>query len=74
MANCRRPGKAAKNIGFGKRIGDKAELALRMEMVAVESGDAGGFLPAVLQSVKAECCDGRRVIGADNAENATLLV
>ena len=36
--------------------------------------DAGGLLAAVLQRVQAEGDEGRRVLDADDAEDAALLV
>ncbi len=41
---------------------------------AVEAGDAGGFLAAMLQRVEAERDEARGVVGAPDAENAALLV
>ena len=50
-----------------------AHRAVRMEMLAVEAGDAGGFLAAVLQRVEAERDEARRIVGAPDAENAALF-
>ena len=42
--------------------------------VAVEAGDAGGFLPAMLQRVQAERGDGGGVGDVPDAEDAAFLV
>ena len=42
-------------------------------MVAVEAGDAGGFLAAVLERVEAERDEARRALGAPDSEDAALL-
>jgi hypothetical protein len=44
-----------------------------MKIMPVPAGDAGGFLTAMLQRVKAERDDGRRRFPIGNAENATFL-
>jgi hypothetical protein len=50
-----------------------AHRAVRMEMLAVEAGDAGGFLAAVLKRVKTQSDKAGRIVGAPNAEDAALL-
>ena len=42
-------------------------------MRAVEAGDAGRFLAAMLQRVEAERDEARGVVGAPDAENAAFL-
>ena len=53
--------------------GDVAHRPVRVEMGAVEAGDAGRFLAAVLQRVEAERDEARRIVGAPDAENAAFL-
>ena len=50
-----------------------AHRPVRVEMRAVEAGDAGGFLAAVLERVEAERDEAGGVVGAPDAENAALL-
>jgi hypothetical protein len=44
-----------------------------MEMLLVEAGDAGRFLAAMLERMKAERDEARRMIGAPDAEHAAFL-
>ncbi len=55
-------------------IADKPHRAMRMEAIAIIGNDTGGFLPAMLQGVKAERGQRRRVLGAIDAENATFVM
>ena len=50
-----------------------AEPAAGEELLPVEAGDADRFLPAVLQRMQAERARRRRLVRADNAENAALF-
>src|SRR4029453_17355734 len=54
--------------------GDMAECPVRVEMLAVEAGDARRFLSAMLQCVQSERNEARGVLGGPDAENAALLV
>ena len=53
--------------------GDVAHRPVRVEMLAVESRNARGFLPAMLQRMKAERDETGRIIGAPDAEHAAFL-
>ena len=53
--------------------GDMAHRAVGVEIVAVEAGDAGRFLAAVLQRVEAERDQRRGALRAGHAEDAALL-
>ncbi|GGB91592.1 hypothetical protein GCM10011494_07470 [Novosphingobium endophyticum] len=50
-----------------------AEAAVRIEFAAVVTGDAHGFLAAVLQRMESGGGDVRRILGSDHAENAALF-
>jgi hypothetical protein len=47
-------------------------VALGVEPLAVEGGDAAGFLPTVLQGVQAEGGDGGGVIDVEHPEHAAF--
>jgi hypothetical protein len=47
-------------------------VALGVEALAIEAGDAAGFLPAVLQGVQAHGREAGRLWGVEDAENAAL--
>ena len=51
-----------------------AHRAVGVEIVAVEAGDAGRFLPAMLERVQAERGQRGGAIGAVDAEDAAFLV
>ena len=55
-------------------VADVAEVAVRVEVLAVVGDDAGRFLPAVLQGVQAEGRQGGGVVVAEDAEDAAFLV
>ncbi len=57
----------------GKAVADEAEAALEMKHVAVEGDDARCFLPTMLEGVKAEGRDRRRIRVAIDAEDAAFL-
>ena len=67
------PGERADDVVAVEIAGDMAHRAVRVEMLAVEAGDAGGFLAAVLERVEAERDEARGVVGAPDAEDAALL-
>src|SRR3546814_8891195 len=51
-----------------------AHRAMGVEMRAVEAGDAGGLLPAMLEGMETERHErGRRIGSARNPENAALF-
>ncbi len=52
---------------------DMAHRPVRMEMLAVETGHAGGFLAPVLQRVQPQGNEACRIAGTPDAENAALL-
>src|SRR3546814_11062893 len=52
---------------------DMAHRAVGMEFLAVEAGDARGFLSAMLQCVEAERDHRSGAVGAMDAEDAALL-
>jgi hypothetical protein len=69
--------RAAQVIDNGLRvemIAYKSESALRMKLLAIEGDDAGGFLPAMLKSVKAECCQCGRIGMVEHAEDTAFFV
>ena len=47
-------GQALDQVGAGEGVADMAHVAFGVEALAVEGGDAAGFLAAVLQGVQAE--------------------
>jgi hypothetical protein len=53
---------------------DMSHRAMRVELVAVPAGDAGGLLAAVLQGMQPERRQRRRLRVAEYAEDAALLV
>jgi hypothetical protein len=56
----------------GEGVADEAHVAFGVEALAVEGGDAAGFLAAMLQGVQAQGGDGRGVADAEHAEHAAL--
>jgi hypothetical protein len=63
----------ADDVVFVEVAGDMTHRAMRMEMPAVEAGDACGFLAAVLERVKAERDEAGGIVGAPDAEHAAFL-
>ena len=55
-------------------VADQADMAFGGELRAVGGDDAGGLLAAVLQRVQAERGQRRRVLVAEDAEDAAFLV
>ena len=73
MADRGAAGELADDVVAVEIAGDMAHRPVRMEMLAVEAGDARGFLAAVLQRVEPERDEARRIVGAPDAEDAALL-
>ena len=68
-------GERANHLVAVEIAGNVPHRAVRMEMRAVEAGDAGGLLPAVLQRMQPERDQrGGAALTAGNTENAALLV
>ena len=62
------------NVFFREYLRDKTHLLMGVNLGAVGGGDAGGFLTAMLECVKAEEGQARRIQAfAVNAENAALF-
>ena len=64
---------AADHVDLVEVVADEAETALGMEVRAVVGDDAGCFLSAMLQSVKAERGQRRGVLVAEDAEHPALF-
>ena len=73
VADRRAPGSCAHHLVAVEIAGDVAHRPVRVEMGAVEAGDAGRFLAAVLQRVQPERDEARGIVGTPNAENAAFL-
>src|SRR5262249_1976964 len=73
VAHCRYAGQALDHLAAGEIVPDEAHPPLGMESLAVERDDAGGFLPAVLESVQAERGGRSRGRVAEYAEDAALF-
>ena len=58
----------------GEDVADQAEVAVGVELLAVEADDAGGLLAAVLQGVQPQRGVRRGVGMAEDAEDAAFLV
>jgi hypothetical protein len=67
-------GEALDDTRVREVIADEAEVALGVELAAVEADDARRFLPAVLQRVEAERGERRGFGVAQNAEHAALFM
>ena len=68
-----RPAQLADDLVAVEIAGDMAHRAVGVELRAVEAGDAGRFLAAMLQRVEAERDKGRGAVGAPDAEHAAFL-
>ena len=68
-----RPPRLADDVVAVEVAGDMAHRPVRMEMLAVEGGDARGFLAAVLERVQPERDEACGIVGTPDAENAALL-
>ena len=66
-------GEALDHLAAGEGVADEAEAAFTMKAAAVVGDDAGGFLAAMLKSVKAERRDGGGVRMSVDAEDAAFL-
>ena len=73
MADRGAPGELADDVVAVEIAGDMAHRAVGMEMLAVEAGDPGRFLAAMLERVEAERDEARGIVGAPDAENAAFL-
>ena len=73
MADGRTAGEAADDLVAVEIPGDMAHRPMRVEMLAVEADDAGGFLSAVLERVEAQRDEARSGVGAPDAEHPALL-
>ena len=73
MADRRGAGQPVDHFAAGEIVADEAEPPLRMEALAVEGDDAGGFLAAMLQRVQAKRGDGGGVGMTEDAEYAAFL-
>jgi hypothetical protein len=67
------PGQSADHFVAVEIAGDMAHRAVRMELIAVETGDARGLLAAMLQRVETECDHRGGGFGTGDAENAAFL-
>ena len=67
-------GQLLDHAGIAEIVADQAHAAMGVEAGAVEAGDPGGFLPAMLQGVQAERGDRGGVGHVPDAEDAAFLV
>ena len=74
MADGGTAGQAGDGARVRKRVADQAKGFVGVEAVAIEGGDAGGFLAAMLERVQAECRDRGGVWHIPDAEDAAFLV
>jgi hypothetical protein len=74
MAHGDGAGEFRERCGVGVVIADEAHAPLGMESPSIEGDDAGCFLAAVLERMKAECRQRRCVGMAKDAENAAFLM
>ena len=73
MADRRAAGQAPHHVVAVEVARDMAHRPVRMEMLAVEGGDAGGFLASMLERVETQRDEARRIVGTPDSENAALL-
>ena len=73
MAASDMPGKTADDLIAVEVSGDMPHRPVGMESFAIPAGNPGGFLAAVLEGVKAQCCHGRGGIRAPHPENTALF-
>jgi len=73
MADGGPAGEPANDVVAVEISGDMAHRPVGVEMLAVEAGDPGRFLAAVLERVEAERDKARGIVGAPDAEHAALL-
>ena len=59
---------------LGEGVADQADMALDMELVAVEGDDPGRLLSAMLQRVQAERGDGGGILTPENAEDSAFVM
>src|SRR6185312_12554174 len=74
MAHCHVAGEAFDHRRIGEVVADQPELALGMELPAVERHDARRLLAAMLQRVQAERGERRGFGVPQNAEHAALFM
>ena len=67
-------GQSLDDPGVAEVVADQAHAAMGVEAGAVEAGDAGGFLAAMLQGVQAQRGERRGVGDVPDAEDAAFLV
>ena len=73
MADRHGAGQAVDHVAAGEGVADEAEAAFGMKALAVVGDDAGGFLAAMLEGVKAERGDGGGVGVAEDAEDPAFF-
>src|SRR6185437_6950150 len=66
-------GETFDHLAAREGVADEAEAAFGVEAMAVEGHDAGGFLAAMLESVKTQRGNGGGVGVAEDAEHAAFL-
>ena len=64
----------AHHIRIVEIVANPAEIALRVELMAVEGDDTDRFLATVLKRVQTKRGMGRRILGAENSENTAFLM
>jgi hypothetical protein len=73
MANGGLARQAGNDIIAVEIAGNVAHRPVGMERLAIETGDAGGFLTAVLQRMQAKRGKGGGAVSAPDGEDAALL-
>ena len=73
MADRGTPGQLAQRLFLAKYAGDVADAAMAVEILAVEAGDPGRLLAAMLERVQAERGHPGGVVRAEDAKNAAFL-
>src|SRR5437762_880971 len=73
MADRGAAGEIANDVVTIEVAGDVPHRPMRVEILAVEAGDARAFLAAVLQRVQPKRDEARRIFGAPDPEDAALL-
>lgn len=74
MADCARSGQCTNNVFAVKISGDMTHRAVGLEIAAVITGNASGFLPAMLQGVQAKRDHRRRVVSVGNTKYPALFM
>jgi hypothetical protein len=73
VADRLQPGQALDHLSLREMVADEPEPAFRMEPVAVEGGDPGRLLTAMLESVQPKGGDGGSVGMPVDAEHAAFF-